>query len=438
MPEITTPEITINPQNHTDVSDLIGRPPSWLLRSGIAMIGLVFGSILLISYFIKYPDKIQGTGIMTSTEPPIELLTKASGYLEDVLIQEGQEVTEGESLFYIKNTTEPGEIEILEYWIEGYESVHYPKEYLQMSIPSQLQLGVLQSDYASLQLKFNELKQNLRQRIVFEQMDNISNEIFKIKKLNQSLRKEKEIYQKELALEQVDYNRNEGLEQDGVISTQDKEKAMTSLLQKQRQYESMENSIIQNRIRMEQLELEILKLKGERASLIQNYQFALNEIIARIKSNIANWQQTYIISAPIAGQIALAKNMHKNKAVKIEQVLGHIIPSNGVRPYFSCSLPINNIGKIEIGQKALIKLDAYPHKEYGMIVSEVAQISSIPELNDKNESYYELRIEIQDSIMTDTGKSIPYKPNMTAQVEIITEDKTVFSRVFDQLISMLK
>jgi len=33
-----------------------------------------------------------------------------------------------------------------------------------------------------------------------------------------------------------------------------------------------------------------------------------------------------------------------------------------------------------------------------------------------NKSYYEVKINLQDSIKTDTGQTIPYKPNMTANI----------------------
>ena len=50
----------------TQIDDLIGVAPGWLLRSGITVIVIVTSVILAVSAFIKYPDKIIAKGIMTS------------------------------------------------------------------------------------------------------------------------------------------------------------------------------------------------------------------------------------------------------------------------------------------------------------------------------------------------------------------------------------
>ncbi len=421
-----------------EVNDLIGRPPSWLLRSGISMITLVTIIVLFMTYLIKYPDKIQGTGSLTSSSPPIELISQAQGYIGHLFVSEGDEVAESDRLFYIRNTTNPLQIELLTSWIDQYEAITDPIYYLSLEMPRDLQLGSIQNDYASLYLKFNELRQTLKYSMPFQQIDNLSEEIKKIAHLNQSQRREKNIYKDELALEEADFRRYESLQKGGVISQQEKEQANTRFLQKQRQYESMENAIIQNNIRIEQLELEKLKIEGERTNLVNSYQFTINEIIARIRSNIEQWTQTYTITAPISGRVSLINRYHENASVKQGELLGYVLPTKSSRNFFISQVPIHNIGKVKMGQKVLIKLDAYPHKEHGMIRSTVTSISSLPQQSQEGIYYYEVKVDVPDDLITDTGHQIPYKPNMTAQIEIITEDRTILGRIFNQVISLIK
>ena len=420
-----------------EVNDLIGNPPSWLLKSGISMVALVTFIILTMSYFFEYPDKIQGVGSLTSSSPPIKLVSGSRGYIEELLTNEGEQVTEGERLIYIKNTTNPGQIELLLSWIDEYEAITDPRDYLKLNTPQDLQLGIIQNDYAALHLKFDELQQTLKYYMPFQQINTITEETTKIEKLNQSQRKEKEIYASELALEEKDFKRNASLEGD-IVSTQEVERAKTRLLQKQRQYESMENAIIQNNIKISNLELEKLKIQGDRANLIKSYQFNINEIIARIKSDIEDWNQTYSITAPISGKISLIDRYHKNATVEPGDLLGYILPAESSENYFISQVPIYNIGKVKAGQKVLIKLDAYPYKEFGSIRSTVAGIGSLPQQDKEENYYYEVKVAIPDSIVTDIGHPIPFKPNMTAQLEIITKDKTVLERLFSQILSLIK
>lgn len=423
---------------HSEINDLIGRPPNWLLRSGISMVAFVTTIILVGSYFFKYPDKLTGPGILTSTTPPIEIISRTNGYIDEIHFQEGSEIQKGDAILYINNTTDLDQLDELIKWIENYERIHDPREFLILQFVEDLQLGTVQSEYANLQLRYNELQQTLKDGLVFQQINNLGREIEKIYSLNKSQQKEKEIYFQELELSKKDFVRNEKLEADGVISSLDLERIKTVLLQKERQYEGMNNNIIQNNIRIEQLELEKLKFQQQRAQTIQNYLFSISEIIARIRSSIENWNKTYTVDAPIGGTLAYNKDIVTKKNLKQGQVIGYILPARKNEQYISALFPSNNIGKVEIGQKVIVKFDAYPFKEFGVAIASVDEISKIPEVNEEGIPNYELRMLMPNLIITDYQDTIIHKPNMTANVEIITEDKSVFTRIFDQFISILK
>ena len=431
-------EIIIQRATREEISDLIGNAPSWLLRSGISMIALVFFTVLGIGYFIKYPDKIQGTGTLTSLSPPIELVSRSDGYIDTILVKDNQAVKKDQVILYVNNTTNPEQIEQLTEWINEYEKIENPRKYLYTKVPENLQLGVLQNEYASLCLKYKEFQQTLKDGIVFQQIDNISGEISKLKRLNDSQKREKKIFAQELNLSRNDYRRQESLYKDGVISQIELESFRSTLLQKERQYESMENGIIQNNIRIEQLELEKLKLRGNRTNVVQNFQFAVSEINTRIKTRIESWSETYSVVSPIDGIVNYNSSIKSNKPISTGQMLGNVIPENSREKYLSCAVPTASIGKLEKGQKAIVKFDAYPYKEFGVVLSTVESIGRLPEITPDNMQYYEVKIPLKDTIVTDFGELIPYQPQMTTFVEVITEDKSIIERIFSQFLSLIK
>lgn len=426
-----------NHRSQTEINDLIGNPPGWLLRSGITMIAIVTVIIVGGSYFFKYPDKLIGQGIVTSTTPPIEIISRTTGYIDVIHYPEGSDVESGDPIIYINNTTDQSELSQLQNWIEQYVKVDDTKKYLDLPFVFNLQLGSIQGEYANLQLRYNELLQTLKDGVIYEQIKSLSREIDKIKTLNESQRREKVIYSQELELSRKDYSRNENLEKDGAISELDLEKAKTELLQKERQFEGMNNSIIQNNIRMEQLSLEKLKLKEQRSNEIKAYQFSISELIAKIRSSITKWGKTYTVSAPIDGKIFYHKDITLKKNLILGDVIGYIIPHSSETNYVSAVLPGYNIGKVEKEQKVILKFDAYPHKEYGVVVSEVKDMSKMPELNADGKSQYEIIIPLNDVIITDYNDTIPYSPKMAVMAEIVTEDKTVFERLFHQFLDMV-
>ncbi|MFT6337114.1 MAG: HlyD family secretion protein [Halioglobus sp.] len=356
------------------------------------------------AYFFKYPDKLTGQGILTSATPPIEIISRSTGYIEDIHYNEGGQISKGGAILYINSTTDQGQLSELEAWIQKYESINDPSKTLNLSFVDDLQLGAVQGEYAGLQLKYNELHQTLKEGVVFQQIDNISRGIAKVKTLNQSQERAKVIYAKELALRNKDYARNERLKNDGAVSELDLERAKTVLLQKERQYEGMNNTIISNTIRIEQLELEKLKLQEQRSNTIKQYTFSISETIARIRSSIKNWNNTYIIEAPIDSVLTLGKDITLKRNLKRGQLIGYVMSEHSEQQYISALYPSNNIGKVEIGQKAILKFDAYSHKEYGVILSQVGEISKVPEMDEKGEPMYELKTPIDNQLITDYGK----------------------------------
>jgi multidrug resistance efflux pump len=431
-------QLSLPAQRTTEINDLIGNPPNWLLNSGIMLIAMVTGIILTISFFFNYPDILPGTGKLTSTTPPIKIISRANGYIEKIHIEEDQNVNKGDAILYINNITDGRELVQLQKWIDAYEAILDPKLYGKLEFVKGLQLGDVQGEYARLQLKYNELQQTLNDVVVFQQINHLSREIEKIKRLNVSQMKEKIIYKAELELANKNYMRNESLHIDGAISDLDFEMAKTSFLQKERQYEGMNNIIIQNNIRIEQLELEKLRLGKQRSNSIKEYQFTLAEIIARIRSSIINWTHTYTVLAPASGKITYSLNITEQKNLNQGETIGYIIPDNADKKYVSAIYPTGNIGKIENGQKTILRFDAYPYKEFGSVVSRVESVSQVPSINNDGIAEYEVKIPIEEVIITDYDDTIRYKPNMTLQTAIITEDKTVFERVFDQFLSLVR
>jgi len=425
-------------QEEFTINEIIGNIPGKFLYSGITMIAIVTATILIMSHFIHYPDKIVSTGTLTSDSPPIEVVSRTNGFIEEIVVENGTFVEEGETLLYIHNTTNKEELDQLQEWVMRYEKITDPRKYLYLSFPKQLLLGSIQGEYSNLQLQYNELIRTLKDGVVFERMKNIDREISKIILLNNSERDVKGIYKEELALNKKDNDRQKTLLGDGIISEKDLEESHTALLQMERQYESMENGIIQNNIRIEQLKLEKLKLKEERANLIKNYQFSIAGILANVRSGIQNWTDTYSVQAPLSGTVAYMVNAKLKKSVQNGQPLLYISPGGSSRNYISAIYPSINIGKLSKGQKAIIKFDAFPYKEYGMVISEVTSISLLPEIDEEGKSNYEIVIQLPDVITTDYNKQIDIKPKMTATIEIITEDRSILQRIFDQFLSLMQ
>ena len=95
--------------------------------------------------------------------------------------------------------------------------------------------------------------------------------------------------------------------------------------------------------------------------------------------------------------------------------------------------PAENAGKVKVGHKVILKLDAYPYNEYGTVEGKVARISEIPV-----ENAYNIVIELKDGLKTNYNNKITFKQRLTATAAIITKDQSVLQRIFYQFENLFK
>ena len=90
-------------------------------------------------------------------------------------------------------------------------------------------------------------------------------------------------------------------------------------------------------------------------------------------------------------------------------------------------------GKIKEGHRVNIKVYGYPYMEYGTLHGNVATISLI-----SNENFYYINVELLSELKTNTGKILNFTGEMTGEAEIITDDRSLLSRVLSPLKYLIK
>lgn len=426
-------------QRNEEALDFITKPPHWLLRSGMMLLFMAIALIFVLSYFFRYPEKINGTGYMTAATPPIALKANSNGYIQSFLAKNGQILHAGDLIMKIQNTSNEGDVTKLNEWISHSKHETELLVYITTSpLPDSLQLGGLQTLYATLQNKITTLIRLEANKIYVNQTKTIDNEVGTLQKLNSSVQKEMKIYQKEYALGKKHLERNENLYADKAISMVELEQTRKDVLQQERSYENMERSILQNKVRAEQLNFEKNKILKSRSDEVESLITDVSALINTLSNQINEWRYTYEVRAPFDGTYYSPEDIKQYTALQANQAIGYLLPTKNNARHIYAQVPATSAGKIIVGQKTIIKLDPYPYKEYGMIVSKVSAKSALPLKDDKGNSYYELKIHLPDTIHTDYGRTIPYLPFTPCGVEVITKDRSILERMLDQVTSSLR
>jgi len=430
-------EIEINEQEDQAISDMIGKPPGFLLHSGITMVAIIVIALLLLAYFIKYPDKITAAGIITTEVPPLSTLAQSDGELMQMFYENNDSIQAGQYIAYLKNTTDLESIKKLNWAIKKIEESKKSHNYLSFNLPEIDELGMLQESYAAIKQNHEILQLTLRQSGVDHQLNTINKRIEKTKKLNLSLAREKELFFTELQLKEKDVTRQKSLKEDGVISEMDFEKSETEYLQYQRQYEGMQSGIIQNEIVIEGLEQESLQLIEGRNDDLSSQKISLNKNLSDLLGLKQLWEETYYVASEQSGVLVYNNDIHLDMFVTSGTVIANVVPSSNSKKIIKTMIPVRASGKIKKGQEINLKLPAYPYKEFGILKSKVHEIKSLPTTREDG-VFYELIGHLSDSLITNYDKEIQYQPNMPADSEIITEDRSILERIFGQIVDLVK
>ncbi|MCG8329563.1 MAG: HlyD family efflux transporter periplasmic adaptor subunit [Chitinophagales bacterium] len=436
MPETIIHNNSSIPEEGLHIMDMIGSPPNWIIRSGIGIISLFTFVVLMLSWIIKYPDKLSSTATLTTENPVIEMMPKTTGILDSILVYNNQLVESHQLLSTIKDAAKYEDVNKLKLFLlacNDFQTTGWP------IAPENLQLGSLSDVFASLQQSIKSYEYFLAQDDVEKQLEAIDKEINNTSLLNESTLKQISLLENESQIIKTDLVRNRQLRKEGVISEVSLEEKEKTMIQYQRQLEGLSANILQNKIRIEQLKQQQNQLaqswKDEKMNLVTHLQ----QQIESLKGAVSNWEETYTIHSPIKGAVVYAPKLSNKQTVNPGNIIMTIVPiEDRGATIIRCDANISGIGKVEKGTPVKLSLDAYPEREYGVLQTIVEAISMVPSSNQSGQNVYEIIAPLPDTLITSYNKEIPLRQNMSGTATFITKDRSILERLFESLTDLTK
>ena len=425
-------DIILNDYN--DVDEILGHPPGWLLQWGLSLILVVVGIFGSISWLIKYPDIIPAQISILTEFPAIRVVAKVNGKIETLHVENNQLIEKDAIIAVIDNPAHLADVQKLEQTLSQIDQIQYASEFVNLDLAENLSLGLLQKFYANLSQKINHFKYFLRQQGHTQKASALDTQIKHFQALNENIQIQKEKLHQEVAIAQKDYERNIGLNQEGITSDADLEKLEAAYLQYDRQLDNIEQQIINNNITIEQLKTQLIEIRQNRSDQHYEQETDIQNEVQQLISEVEAWKESFLLKAPIAGRVSFSKIWSAQQFVRANEEILTIVPEQGIGQIVGkATLPIENSGKVKIGQVSNIKLDGFPFQEYGIIKGEVTSISLVP-----SEENYLLEISLPNELVTSYDKTIPFRQEMRGSIDIVTENRRVLERIFDRVRSILK
>ena len=414
------------------MQDILTRPPHILVRSGISVICIVILLLVAGSFFFSYPDVVNGEILITTNNPPVWLVAKTSGKIKELNCSDKQTVKAGEILAVIENSAETDDVlKVKNLLLQSVDSLFLDANYETTFGVSQL--GNIQNVYSAFVRAATEYRNSLSLNATQKEKEALSTQISGHKTYSANLRAQLELKQEELKIAKSTYEREKHLFEKGVSSKAEMETAESVWLNTKQSFQQLQTNIASDKIESAQLQESLSKLdiqyQREQNSLLSNLKTVANEL----ETAIENWEQTYLLVSPINGTVTFNTFWSNNQFVNAGDKVMTVIPENPGKILGRIKSPESMSGKIKPGQRVNIKVNGYPYMEYGTLQGVVRTISLVP-----NENNYAIEVDLLTGLATNTGKMLDFTGELTGLAEIITDDRSLFDRIFDPLKYLLK
>jgi multidrug resistance efflux pump len=151
------PELEYISPRSEEIQDIMERPPSWMMRWGITLFFSFIILLLSMSWFIRYPDVINTSVLITSQNPPISLVAQSSGNLKRLLIKDKESVDSNAVLALIDNPADFDHVQSLKKMLSSIAILLSKGDSINIDVvlPS-YQLGDMQTSFSNLKQALEE------------------------------------------------------------------------------------------------------------------------------------------------------------------------------------------------------------------------------------------------------------------------------------------
>ena len=411
-----------------EVNELLTAVPKWIVRWGISVIFLLMLLALSASVFIRYPDTLSAKTVITTNNPPVTLVAKATGKIAALNIKNGQAIKKGDVLMVIENTADYRDVLPLKKMLDSLQlNLRSKKEPGDLSYAS-LQLGDITYSYIAFLKSYSDFKIQSEIAPQQKEINILDKELLEYEQLQTKYEAQETTFKDEFALVEKDFNRYNTLLQSGSISIKEFEDKKRDYLVSKRNYETVKITGINNKLNINNLEKNKLQLQILAYQENEKIKSELNQSIQNLRAGIDTWEQAYLLKAPVDGTVSLFNYWSVNQNIKTGDEVLSIVPAKKLEIIAKLFLPVQNSGKLKIGQTVKIKLDNYAYQEYGVLKGKIKRISEMPQ-----KEVYAVEVELPGRLTTSYRKQLDYKEEMQGTADIITEELSVFDRIFYQL-----
>ncbi|MGJ1406798.1 HlyD family efflux transporter periplasmic adaptor subunit [Sphingobacterium siyangense] len=420
-----------------ELDHIVNRMPK---KFGVQITIIVMVSIFLLlifGYLITYPDVQSGTVSINTENPAVKVVSPASGKL--ILQKENQqEVLKGDIIGYLENPANMGDILLVNKLVEGID-INDRFSLINLSLPGKVYLGAINNKYYALLDALQQYKNYYNNKTLDHQLRTYNELLNEQKNILSTSRKKAELSHNSTSYIENFAKRDSILLEKKVISVAEFERnkinhinaAYTEVNTKAEASQVMlelfrtQNAITETQIKKDEVE------KSLTLQLTSSY----HELSMALKS----FEENYIFRSPRDGILQYLNFWNDDYFIRSGEAVFSIVPADS-KIVAHVRLPNSGAGKVLKGQEVIIKLDNFPYNEYGSlrgVVQEISLMTNIQQTSQGDLEQYLIYVELPDGLKTNYAQRLQFKYELKGVAEIITRDRRLIERIFDNLKYML-
>ena len=428
---------TFNQNRTEEVADIIEKMPT---RFGTTISGIVISLVILLLIFgwlIKYPEVLKGQIIINTRQAPVKLVAVTSGNIILVHDKAGSMIHSGEYIAIIKNTANIKDVQLLNQLLKQVDIHKVTYKEHRNYFPENLSLGDISNKYFNyLNSLYQFLDYSVQQPYV-EQKE-INTKLLALQRI--TLFALKNDYQNQKIKYEISkslFRKDSTLFSKDVTSKADIERSIIAKANSELEYKTIDKQITNTDYQINEAQNKLQLIAIEKATKERELMISMFNAYYDLIDTIKKWEQTYVFVSPMNGKIDFLNFLKSNDFIQSGQELFKIIPNKN-EMIGQVNLPETGSGKLKKGQDVIIKLDNYPYNEYGSIKGKVAAISLATNqetLSDKKNkiSAYLVYVNLPNGLKTNYGAELNFHAEAKGTAEIITNDRRLIERFFDNL-----
>jgi multidrug efflux pump subunit AcrA (membrane-fusion protein) len=428
--ERATPRPSLPQIRSDEYRDVVGAPPPLLVRSGAMVAAIAVATVFLTACLVPYPSILNGRAQVISAQLPVTLISRGTGKLAVLAVKDGDLVERNDLLAVIDEGSDARQMLELEGWLSGAPTdVSGGRPLPAPPAVQPAKIGPAAGPLLAVLQALEDLTSFRASTDTAEQVAQLRRVVDSYSQLAAQFRDKETAAEASLQAEQRMQAGRETLVARGLAANAYLDRFESG---KQTQRERVANARIdtaRNLATVATTEREISGLLAAQHDRDRELSGRLAASLRGLRGVIQEWERVNVIRASQSGRLRLFGVWSDSQNLKSGDTFAIIEPAVTTPAAFAF-VPATGFGKIRIGQRVTIRLDAYPRAEYGFLEARIAAVSSVA-LHGK----YRVQFELPNGLQLSSGKSVQFSENMDGDARIEVDSRQLIQQLLSQLLT---